>query len=364
MSAATRSGCATPLAASTPVRSAPARTRSASRQPSARTRPGAPGSTPGRPPPHSGKSPPSGWSAIHERSRPLVRDRTTLFTHILPTFGAVPISQISPVQVQRLVTRWSQSLGPRTVVRQYAVLRAIFTYALDTDRIGRSPCRRINLPEPRPTLHLLAAPEQLHELAEQIDERSRPMVYLGAVLGLRWGEAAGLRVGDIDFEARTITVATQRTRGPGGRMITGDPKWNSQRTLAAPEALLELLARHLETRGLSEADADTPICAGDDGAPLDYNNWRQRQWVPATKAAGLSGLRFQSLRTANTTAMAALAVDVKTAQTRAGHKERPDDPQYLRPADGRRRPGRRPTARRVLPRRGRSDGGPSHRDVR
>lgn len=62
------------------------------------------------------------------------------------------------------------------------------------------------------------------------------------------------------------------------------------------------------------------ICVSDDGRPLDYPNCRQRDWLPAYRAAGVPGLRYQSLRILNTTAMVALAVDVKTAQTRAGHR--------------------------------------------
>ena len=52
---------------------------------------------------------------------------------------------------------------------------------------------------------------------------------------------------------------------------------------------------------------------------LSYSNWHRRVWEPAWHSAHLAYLKFQALRTLNTTAMVALAVDVKTAQTRAGH---------------------------------------------
>ena len=42
--------------------------------------------------------------------------------------------------------------------------------------------------------------------------------------------------------------------------------------------------------------------------------------MPACQAVGLSGFQFKMLRTANATAMVALAVDIKTAQSRAGHR--------------------------------------------
>ena len=41
-----------------------------------------------------------------------------------------------------------------------------------------------------------------------------PMAYLGAVLGLRWGGCAGLRVGRLDLLRSTLEVAEHP---PGGR---------------------------------------------------------------------------------------------------------------------------------------------------
>jgi hypothetical protein len=50
------------------------------------------------------------------------------------------------------------------------------------------------------------------------------MIWLGAVLGLRWGEVAGLRVGHIDLLRRTVTIAEQVTRGVGGAGDIGPHK--------------------------------------------------------------------------------------------------------------------------------------------
>lgn len=59
------------------------------------------------------------------------------------------------------------------------------------------------------------------------------MAYLAAVLGLRWGECAGLRVGRLDFLRSTLIVAEQRPRGRAGAMVTGAPKSEAgRRTLS------------------------------------------------------------------------------------------------------------------------------------
>ena len=74
------------------------------------------------------------------------------------------------------------------------------------------------------------------------------------MLGLRWGEVAGLRVGRLDLLGQKLTVAEQITRGEHGRQVIGSPKsLAGTRTLALPTWLVELLAAHLARRGLTVA---------------------------------------------------------------------------------------------------------------
>jgi integrase-like protein len=146
--------------------------------------------------------------------------------------------------------------------------------------------------------------------------------YLGTVLGLRWGECAGLKVGRLDFLRSTLTVAWQRTRGPGGEMIEGPPKSAAgNRTLAVPTPLMEMLSRHLARRRLTGVHVDAYVFVAPEGGPLGYSHFRDRVWLPACNAGGLTGLRFHDLRHANATGLVADGVDVKTAQTRLGHSD-------------------------------------------
>jgi integrase len=82
---------------------------------------------------------------------------------------------------------------------------------------------------------------------------------------------------------------------------------------------MDQLAALMARRGLTAGDADALLFVSVEGAPLHYSNWRRRLWAPATATAGLSGLRFHDLRSLAATALVALGVNVKTAQTRLGH---------------------------------------------
>ena len=79
---------------------------------------------------------------VHHRPR----EELTLRLHVLPTIGELRIERIGPRDVQRLVNTWRTTHAPRTVKRNYEVVRAMFGYAVRNDWLTRNPCRNINLP--------------------------------------------------------------------------------------------------------------------------------------------------------------------------------------------------------------------------
>jgi integrase len=204
----------------------------------------------------------------------------------------------------------------------YQTLSAVLNAAVLDDRIARSPCRGIRLPAIQPTDRPVLTADQLADLAEALGPHYGLMVHLGAVLGLRWGECAGLRVGRIDFDRSTVTITEQVTRGAGGRSVLGPPKSQAaRRTLAAPPVLTELIAEHLDLRGLTGKDTHAFLFATTDGEHLDYSNWLHRIWYPARQQAGVEWAQFHDLRRANATGLVLEGIDLKTAQTRLGHTD-------------------------------------------
>lgn len=261
------------------------------------------------------------WQHANPTKRPSThaRDDVTLRLHLLPALGDKPIGQITTADVRTLVTTWLTERKPSSVSRDYRTLAAICRFAVDQDLIVRSPCRGIKLPTgARRSVHVVDA-DELARLAKAMGEYG-PMAYVAAVLGLRWGEVAGLKLSALDLESRVLTVSEQITRGKGGQIVVGLPKSDAgRRTLSMPTALANLLASHLEAKDLSPADGDAYVFPSTNGGPLHYANWYHRVWAPAVEAAGLDGITFHDLRRANATGLVAAGVDVKTAQTRLGH---------------------------------------------
>jgi integrase len=266
------------------------------------------------------------------------RDGQVVAGHIVPALGDRPVGSLTPADVQAAVNRWTAARAPRTVRREYAVLRAILNYAVRLDMVGRSPCRGINLPEVKPLRRHIVSAVEVSRLAEGLGGVGQlgPMVYVAVVEGMRWGEVAGLRVGHLDFQARTLTVRETVVRGRRGAIGFGEPKSAAgRRTLAAPAGLMAMLSDHIADKGLAASDAEALLFTAPGGGLLRYSNWVRRSWYPAAVAAGVGrmvedgeagreryeGLGFHDLRRANATGLVAEGVDVKTAQTMLGHSE-------------------------------------------
>ncbi|HYA69329.1 MAG TPA: site-specific integrase [Acidimicrobiales bacterium] len=213
--------------------------------------------------------------AHHKRATTRTRDRNVLRAHLLPDLGDRKLSEIRPLDLRRLVQAWSADLKPSTVRTISGVLRTILKAAVEADVLAITPCRGVRLPNEPPDERRFLEPEAVTRLATAIDERYRPMVYLAAVLGLRWSKVAGLRVGNIDFRWRTVTVSASLAEGTGTPELADVKSRASRRTLSLPPFLLALLADHLDRRGLSPRDEDAFLFAAPDGGPLWARNFRR-----------------------------------------------------------------------------------------
>jgi len=257
-----------------------------------------------------------------KRSGSRHREVSILRLHVNPTLGAKPIGAVTQPNIQGLVNSWiATRQAPRTIKRQYEVVRAKFNFAVNADWLGRTPCRNIKLPRVTPLKRKLPDNDGLDRLALELGEYA-PMFWVGVLTGLRWAEVAGLRVGSAQLLQGNLFITEQRTRDLDDDDVTAEPKSEAGiRPLAIDPVLAEILAEHIAARRLTAADSEQLLFVGRRGGPLNYSHWRQRVWVPACERASLPGLQFHDLRRVNATGMVAEGVDPKTAQVRFGHTD-------------------------------------------
>jgi integrase len=257
-----------------------------------------------------------------KRGNTVGRDQSDINAHICPAIGERRINTIRQSDVQYLVNEWSKVLSPRSVARTYGTLRAAFAYAVSSERIGRTPCRDVKLPQPRRTVHREVGPDEVAALALACDARHQGMVWTAALLGLRWGEVAALRLKNLDLLNATISITESVTRDKHGRTTVGAPKSEAGvRSFSMPRALCDILAAHLARMGLTAVDSDALVFPSPGGGAWSYSNYRRRVWLPAVASVGLQGIGFHDLRRSNATALVISGVDPKTTQTRLGHSD-------------------------------------------
>ncbi|MGH9083208.1 MAG: tyrosine-type recombinase/integrase [Acidimicrobiales bacterium] len=253
-----------------------------------------------------------------KRSTTLARDRVVLDTHLLPPLGARPLASITPAHVKGCVDAMAAKLAPATVRTNVGVLKAVMNAAVGADLLARSPVRNLRLssrpPRRRPTLTL----GELSALAEATPPGFRALVLTAGLLGLRWSEAAGLRVQDVDFLRRAISV--HQTLAEVGGVIEVAPTKSraSRRTLSAPPFLIDELARHLALHRPG-AGPDDLIFVGARGGPL-RRSFEARFFKPAVERAGLDpALTFHGLRHVATSLMVEMGEHPRVIQARLGH---------------------------------------------
>ena len=235
---------------------------------------------------------------------------------ILPGIGDVPLDKLTPTTVRN----WYATLDPKTPTRRahaYSLLRSIMTTAVADDLATANPCRiRGAGASKRKSATRVASLGELEVITAAMPERYRPMVLLAAWCGLRFGELAELRRGDVDLDHGVLRVQRGVTRTKG-EVHVGDPKSEAgTRPVSIPPHLTPVLRAHLD--GHVEPDPGAllfPSRGGQHMAPSAL----YRVWYPAREKAGRPDLRFHDLRHTGATLAAATGATLAELMTRLGH---------------------------------------------
>jgi integrase len=115
--------------------------------------------------------------------------------------------------------------------------------------IPKNPATGVRLPRAAKPDKRFLSPDQVHQLADaaaaypipEVGEQYRVLVLVLAFCGLRWGEAAALRVKRVDPFRRRLMIAESVTE-VRGQLTWGAPKTHQARSVPVPRFLAELLA--------------------------------------------------------------------------------------------------------------------------
>lgn len=251
--------------------------------------------------------------------------------HILPLLGEYPLEDIDALVVAGWVAKLLRGdgptghagkrrpLSPKTIRNCHGILHTILDAATTpTYRLIRSnPCAATTLPRwQKKEMRFLTDPE-IGRLIAAMPEHWRPLVLLLVATGLRWGEATGLRVGDVDLLAKVPVLRVQRALhelSGTGELVFTDPKTKqSRRTVSFTLKVAAALAGLVAGRDRNEQLFLTPT-----GKTVRTRNFR-RTWQKALKRAGLEGLRIHDLRHTHAAMLISAGRSLTAIQRRLGH---------------------------------------------
>jgi integrase len=251
--------------------------------------------------------------------------------HILPLLGHLTLEELeSPLTVQawiaQLLTgkgsmanekRKRRKLSPKTVHNCHGLLYAIMQAAVVGRLIRSNPCVSTKLPKrTHREMRFLTEPE-IGRLLAALPEHWRPLVLLLVATGMRWGEAVGLQVGQVDLLAKVPLLRVIRAMHEmptTAEIIFTEPKTErSRRTVTFTKKVADALVPLWSAR-----PRDALLFVAPGGGPVRTRNFR-RVWKTALKKAGIEGLRVHDLRHTHAAILISAGRPLTAIQHRLGH---------------------------------------------
>lgn len=241
--------------------------------------------------------------------------------HIDPKFGKAPVSSITAAQVSAWVGDLvAGGLAPATAQRYLASLRSLLAFAVDDGRCTRNVAAGVKVKTGGRNARREGQFLTLDELDALVSACTGPYADVVVVLGLcglRWGELAGLRVGDrvrvpgAGLRLQRAVLADSTT----GELYVETLKGSRARTVALPAAAAAVVDAWSQGKDPGDWLFGAPY-----GGPLSESNWRRAvSWAQAKKAIGRPALRPHDLRHTAASLWLSVGADPKVVQRVLGH---------------------------------------------
>jgi integrase len=252
--------------------------------------------------------------------RPRTRSEYRKLTegHLLPAFGRLDLEDITPAMVRRWHAELGERTGPTAQAHAYSLLRTILATAVADDVIAANPCRVRGAGQAKRAKPIRPATlAEIAAIADAMPEHYRAAVLVAAWCGLRFGELAELRRGDVDLKRGRLRIHRAVTHVDGADVV-GVPKSEAGvRDVAIPPHLVPVLAAHL--RAHAQVGADGLLFAAPDGGHLRSDGALHRAFRSARLAVGRPDLTVHGLRHTGATLAAATGATLAELMHRLGH---------------------------------------------
>lgn len=263
---------------------------------------------------------PSTWASNESAWRVRVR----------PRWGEWPANSITTQMVKDWVTEMAGTgMSHTTMSRAVGVLKGVLDRAKEGKLIHDNPCISITIPKTRTRAREYLDHDEVDKLVEAVERTDRAgvgrgtLIYVLAYTGIRWGEATGLRVRDVNLERRRLTVQNNIV-DVNGTMTPGSTKSHQKRQVPIPDFLVDRIRAQVEKA--RDGGPDALLWQSPEGGPMRqsksrtadgrHSGWFQR----AVEEIGHPDLHPHDLRHSAAGLAVRAGANVKVLQRMLGHK--------------------------------------------
>jgi integrase len=254
--------------------------------------------------------------------------------NIAPLLGSAMLRKLKPAQISEAYGKalsegrrdGKGGLSPRTVLHMHRVLKQALNQAVGWELLHRNAADAVQPPKVekrRMTTY------DMVQTAALLDRLKGQRIYVPALLavlcGLRRGEIAALKWGNVDLEKGSLAVVESVEQMNGSTRLK-ETKSGQVRTVALPLTVRDELKGHRLVQaqqmlklGVGVGD-NSFVCALEDGSPMQPT-FITHEWVRAIKGTALPRYRFHDLRHAHGTHMLVSGTHIKVASERLGHSK-------------------------------------------
>lgn len=276
------------------------------------------------------------WAAEYLNSvkpRTVESYKANIKQHIKPAIGALRLSELTAVDVQRLYNgltnkRKGTPLSAKSKKNVHGTLHKALEKAVALGYIRHNPADKPDLPKIQKAEIKPLADDEMVSFLDAINGSEYEAIYTVTLFtGMREGEVLGLTWDCIDFKAGTITIKQQlqKVRGSGGEYVLVPTKNGKTRIIALASYVIKVLTAQRKAQYEQRLKAgpawSNPLNLVFTNA-LGNNLCAQTVYLHFKKlaaAAGVPSARFHDLRHSYAVAALRSGDDIKTVQENLGH---------------------------------------------
>jgi integrase len=260
--------------------------------------------------------------------------------YIIPLLGRHPLHKLTPEHIEDAwdtlrehgnpVREDPKPLSANTIHQTHRILSRALKVAVQRKKLKRNPAASEAMDAPtrvEQPIVPMTEPEVDAVLDACRGQWNAARWNVALAIGLRQGEALGLRWQDVDLEEGTISVVQTLMRITGKGIVFGTPKSEkSRRTIPLPPSLLASLKVHRKQQNqqrllVGDHWKDSGLVFTlEDGRPIDPSVDAGR-WRKLLKEAGVKHYRLHDARHSAGTMMLEQGVDIRVAMAILGHSQ-------------------------------------------